>query len=99
MLNGLGVRMRHVCDGTAELAISLIDDTMMKHGSARSVEAWAATKGAGYDVTIIRLPVSEEAVEELNRCVRNTNRAAALVAEMTETEITAAPLSMPTRFP
>lgn len=78
----LGTNSRHVCDGTEELAIALIGDTMMKHGSAKSVDAWAETKAAGFDVTIIRFPVSPETVEELNKCALNTTRAASIVAKL-----------------
>lgn len=73
----------HVCDGTEELAIAMLDDTMVKHGSASSVEAWVEKKGAGFDIAIIRFPVSPETVEELNRCVVNTTRAASIVDNLT----------------
>ncbi|MCV9964953.1 hypothetical protein OIU34_23955 [Pararhizobium sp. BT-229] len=69
----------HVCDGTEDLAIALLDDTMLKHGSAAAVEAWVEKKAAGIDVTIIRFPVSPETVAELNLCARNTTRAASIV--------------------
>jgi hypothetical protein len=78
----IGPNSKHVCDGTEELAIALIGETMMKHGSAKSVDAWADKKAADFDVTIIRFPVTPETVDELNKCATNTTRAASIVANL-----------------
>jgi hypothetical protein len=60
-----GNNKTHVCDGTGELAVALIDDVMMKCGSADSVDEWIRTKGACLaDLTVYRFPVSEETVAE-----------------------------------
>lgn len=74
----------HVCGGTEELAIAMLDDTMLKLGSASSVEAWVEKKGAGFDIVIIRFPVSPETVEELNLCASNSTRAASIVENLTK---------------
>lgn len=74
----------HVCDVTEELAIAMLDDTIVKHGSASNVEAWVEKKGAGFDISIIRFPVSPETVEELNRCAVNTTRGALIVENLTK---------------
>nr|WP_250807533.1 hypothetical protein [Neorhizobium tomejilense] len=76
---GLFTGKTHVCDGTEELAIALCDDVMLKCGSARSVEAWIAAKGQGFDITLVRFPVSPETVAELNACLENSTRAAHII--------------------
>jgi hypothetical protein len=89
----------HVCDGTEDLAIAMLDDTMVKHGSARNVEAWIEKKGAGFDITIIRFPVSPETVDELNKCAVNTTRAASIVETLTRIGIANPSLSNIPRYP
>lgn len=74
----------HVCDGSEELAIAIVDDAMVKCGNARSVETWVERRAAGFDVTIIRFPVSIETVAELNACLHNSTRARSLVDHLTE---------------
>ncbi|MCS4089381.1 hypothetical protein [Rhizobium sp. BK176] len=95
----VGPNSRHVCDGTEELAIALVGDTMMKHGSAKSVDAWAEKKASGFDVTIIRFPVSPETVEELNKCATNTTRAASIVARLEDIGKSRPELASLPRFP
>jgi hypothetical protein len=72
----------HICDGTEDLAIAMLDDTMLKLGRAVSVESWVSKKAAGMDVAIMRLPVSPETVEELNLCAKNSTRAANLIEHL-----------------
>jgi hypothetical protein len=55
---------------------------MMKHGSAKSVDTWAEKRATGFDVTIMRFPVSPETVEELNKCAINTTRVASIVSNL-----------------
>ncbi|MBY3433538.1 hypothetical protein HFN89_05195 [Rhizobium laguerreae] len=95
----IGTNARHVCDGTEELAIALIGETMMKHGSAKSVDAWAKGKAAAFDVTIVRFPVSPETVDELNKCAANTTRAASIVAKLTAIGEVRPELSRLPRYP
>lgn len=83
LANGFSSNKTHVCDGTAELAVAMTDDVMLKHGSAEAVDDWVSKKAAGIDVTVFRFPVSPETVRELNLCAENTTRAAHIVANLT----------------
>jgi len=77
-------RNTHVCSGSEELAVAIVDDTMVKCGKAESVEAWVSKHAGFFEVTIVRFSVSPETVAELNACVANRNRASILVERLTE---------------
>ena len=73
---------RHVCDGTGQLAVAMLEDMILKTGSAEDVDEWVRRKAGGADVTVIRFPVTPETVEELNACVANSTRGPALVENL-----------------
>ncbi|NTF17356.1 hypothetical protein G6L37_02870 [Agrobacterium rubi] len=89
MSNGL----RHVCDGTQEIAIAHDGEVLLKVGSAASVDDWYSKNAAklvamseamgrmgedGFEVVIVRLPVSPETVAEMNACIAYSGRVAKL---------------------
>jgi hypothetical protein len=87
----LSTGLRHVCDGSGELAIAYAGDVMLHMGSAQSVDAWFNKKGAQYmlievsdPVEIVRFPVCDETVAEMNRMSANPNRVSILFDTLTK---------------
>lgn len=87
----LSTGLRHVCDGSGELAIAFAGDVMLHMGSAQSVDAWFNKKGAQYmlievsdPVEIVRFPVCDETVAEMNRMSANPNRVSILFDTLTK---------------
>lgn len=87
----LSTGLRHVCDGSGELAIAYAGDVMLHMGSAQSVDAWFKKKGAQYmliedsdPVEIVRFPVCDETVAEMNRMRGNPNRVSILLDTLTK---------------
>lgn len=89
----LGSGLRHVCSGSDEIAIAHDGEMLLKAGSAASVEAWHASNSdklakmtqsmadmghEGFEVVIVRLPISPETVEEMNACIAISGRVARL---------------------
>jgi len=85
--------LRHVCSGSDEIAIAHDGEVLLKAGSAASVGAWheanrdklrmmaeamADMGDDGFEVIIVRLPVSPETVEEMNACIAISGRVARL---------------------
>lgn len=99
LANGQHENMAHVCDGTEELAVAMLDDVMVKTGSAKSVESWVKQKCGDSDITIIRFPVSEETVSELNLCANNSTRAAHLIENLTKIGSENPPLAARPKYP
>lgn len=82
--NAAGGTPDHVCDANGELAVAMADGVMYRNGSAEAVERWYAAKGAasGFDIEIVRFPVTPETVEELNLCSGNSTRAQHLLERL-----------------
>lgn len=73
--------LRHVCDGSSELAVAFQDDRMLKLGSVDSVRKWFDKNAAKYifddessEVQIVSFPICQETVDEMNNLIRNSNR-------------------------
>ena len=78
--------LRHVCDGSGELAIAYQADVMLRMGSVKSVRAWFDKRAAmcmaddeSAPVEIVAFPVCQETVEEMNRMHANPNRVTKLL--------------------
>ena len=76
--------LAHVCRGSEDLAVAIVDDAMVKCGSAASVDAWRRKNEGVFDIVVVSFPVSPETVAELNACVENGNRAATLAERFAE---------------
>jgi hypothetical protein len=89
----VGNGLHHVCDGTGELAVAYQGDVLLKVGGASSVDAWLDANrekfeqmremlaGMGEDddeLVVLKLPVSQAIVDELNLCVAISGRVARL---------------------
>jgi hypothetical protein len=89
----LGTELRHVCDGSEEIAIAHDGEMLLKAGSATAVENWLdknreklakmseTLMDMGCDpmeIILVRLPVSPETVSELNACVAISGRVSRL---------------------
>lgn len=85
----IGNGLRHVCGPHDEIAIAHDGDMLLKAGSAASVDVWYSKNKAkmekmaevmadsgheGFEVTIVRLPISQETVEEMNACISISGR-------------------------
>lgn len=96
---GMFSTLKHICRGSEDLAIAILDDCMVKCGEAVAVENWVAKNSGVFDVTVVRFPVSEETVAELNACAENSNRAAILIERLTEIGNSNPELSARPRYP
>ena len=82
----------HVCSGSEQLAIAYDAEngTMHKRGSYKTVSKWLdkttkALRAGGFDelvahLVIAAMPVSQAAVDLLNRCNDNSSTVSALIA-------------------
>lgn len=89
----VGSGLDHVCDGTGEFAVAYQGDILLKIGSASSVDSWLDANREKFesmramleemgeqdsDVVVLKLPVSQAIVDEVNRCVAISGRVARL---------------------
>lgn len=82
--------LRHVCDGSGELAVAFQQGVMLQMGSAKAVRAWFDKKAAMYmlddesePVEIVTFPVCEETVAKMNRMHANSSRVIKLFETLT----------------
>lgn len=89
----MGTGLRHVCGPSDEIAIAHDGEVLLKAGSAASVEAWLAANTEkfarmtedmanmgheGYEIVLVRMPISPETVEEMNACIAISGRVSRL---------------------
>jgi hypothetical protein len=95
----LGNDLVHVCDGTGELGMVHDGESLLHAGSARSAEEYLKSRKPRFDqmnemlddmgeprveVMLVRLPVSQAIVDEMNSCLACTGRVAKLEKFLTE---------------
>jgi hypothetical protein len=89
--------LRHICGAHDEMAIAHDGQMLLKVGSAEAVSQWEVSTRAKYaamnemlsdmgndpvEVTIVRIPVSPETVEEINACIAISGRVRHLEANL-----------------
>lgn len=89
--------LRHVCGAHDQLAIAHDGQMLLKTGSASAIAQWEASTRGKYaamnemlssmgndpvEITIVRMPVSPETVEEINACIAISGRVRHLEANL-----------------
>jgi hypothetical protein len=89
----LGTGLEHICDSTGELSVAWQGDILLKVGSAEMVNRWMDANRAKFDgmremmeamgdefeeIMVVRVPVSQAIIDEINLCVAISGRVARL---------------------
>lgn len=89
----LANNLTHVCDGSEELGMVHDGESLLHAGSARSAEAYLEKNKAKFDqmnevfsamgeaqveIMLVRLPVAQAIIDEMNSCLACTGRVAKL---------------------